>query len=104
MTDWIIRILGGAPLEHSGKILRMNLGLGDGLSRGWFIGLAIAVVPLTILSYRRTRTMTSLPRRITLSVLRVVFFLLILAFLARPMLELIVQGSVRRTLIVMVDS
>src|SRR4051812_42654240 len=103
MINSFVHLLGGSTLEHGGRVVRIGLGLGDGLGKTWLIALAMVLIPATYLSYLRTAGMISPARRWTLIGLGIPLFILLRAFLARPIMELTIQGTIRRPLVFLVD-
>ena len=68
----------------------------------WLIGLALAA--LTVGLYRRSSVALRPGRRYTLAGLRIVLFGSLLAVLMQPVLQLGIDGKVRRSLVVLLDA
>src|ERR1041385_927972 len=103
MTELLLKIL-GTRVEDALSISSSSLALRGGVATPWIISAALALGILTWWSYATTPQMISRPRKYLLTALRLVFFALVLGLLLRPVLALIVEGSIRRSLLVLVDN
>jgi hypothetical protein len=75
-----------------------------GISPGWGILIALVIVGATVYIYQRSTPKLSNFQKNTLAVLRCVLLILILLVLMRPVLLLTVEGTIRRSLLVLIDS
>lgn len=102
MTDLILKLL-GARVEAAGDLAGARLAFQGGLGAGWVIVLALALAALGVWTYRQWPPSTTPARRYLLTGLRVAFLILLTFLLLRPVLSFTVEGSVRRTLLLLVD-
>jgi len=102
MTDLILKLL-GARVEAAGDLASARLAFQGGLGAGWVILLALALAALGVWTYRQWPPSTTPARRYLLTGLRVAFLVLLSFLLLRPVLSFTVEGSVRRTLLLLVD-
>ena len=102
MTDLILKLL-GARVEAAGDLASARLAFQGGLGAGWVIVLALALAALGVWTYRQWPPSTTPARRYLLTGLRVAFLVLLTFLLLRPVLSFTVEGSVRRTLLLLVD-
>ncbi|MFA6544241.1 MAG: VWA domain-containing protein, partial [Limisphaerales bacterium] len=102
MTDLILKLL-GARLEAAGDLASVRLALQGGVGIGWVVLLALALGALGVWTYRQWPPSTTPARRWLLTGLRVAFLMLLTLLLLRPVLMFTVEGSVRRTLLLLVD-
>ena len=103
VTELLLRLL-NVPLQDAGRIAGASLSLRGGLSLGWFLVSALALVGLSAWLYRRSPGSVSRGRRFLLTALRAVFLVLLLALLLRPVLSFTVEGSIRRVLVLLMDA
>lgn len=75
----------------------------EGLAPGWVFVLACALSAVVWLGYRWGAPTLAYRHRVVLSVLRSLFFILLLLLLSRPVIQLIANTPVRSSLLVMVD-
>jgi hypothetical protein len=102
MTEFLLRML-GTPVEDALSISSMSLALRGGIGLPWVVLAVLILGALTWWSYRMTPAAITPARKYTLTALRLLFFLLLIGLLLRPILALSVEGSIRRSLILLVD-
>ncbi len=102
MTQLLLKLL-GAKIDEAVDIATVALAF-RGAGMGWVVFGILALGALSYLSYRKSPRTISAWRRHTLTALRVVFLLLILLLLLRPVLSFTVEGSIRRLLVMLVDT
>jgi hypothetical protein len=102
MTELLLKLL-GTPVEDALSISKTSLAFRGGVALPWIILAAIVLGVLTWWSYAATPQEVSRPRKFLLTALRLFFFALVLGLLMRPILALTVEGSIRRSLVVLVD-
>ena len=103
MTDFILKLL-GARVESAGDIAGVKLAFHGGLPLGWVVLLALALGALTWWTYQNSPVTLTTTRKLTLATLRILFLFSILLLLMRPVLAFTVEGSVRRSLLFLVDA
>lgn len=103
MTQLFLKLL-GARVDEAVDIARASLAFRGGIGLGWVILLLLILGGAVYWMYWRTPVPMSPRRKYTLAALRILFVALILVLLLRPVLALTVEGSIRRLLVVMVDS
>jgi hypothetical protein len=101
----IILWLCGVRIESATQIAGAHLALRNSEFAGWIILLVVVLLALTWWSYRRVAGELSSPRlRWVLTVLRGALFLLLALILLRPVLAFTVEGTIRRQLLMLVDT
>src|SRR6266478_8097186 len=103
MTELILKLL-GAHVDDGVHIARTSLAFRGGIGVGWFLLLLLVLGAILFWMYRSSPAMLSRARRFTLAGLRILFIGLILLLLMRPILAFTVEGSVRRLLVLLVDT
>ena len=103
MTQLLLKLL-GARAEDAVDIARASLAFRGGISVGWVIFLLLILGAAIYWMYRRTPVPISGRRKYTLAALRIAFIALVLVLFLRPVLALTVEGSIRRLLVVLVDT
>jgi hypothetical protein len=103
MTELWLKLL-GAPTEHALHVAKASLAFRGGLGAGAFIFWLLALGALVWWLYRASPLALSPLRRYALTALRVVFIALLLGLLLRPVLAFTVEGSIRRTLVLLLDA
>jgi uncharacterized membrane protein len=103
MIEFLLKLLGGATPDAV-KIAGGELGLRGQFGLGFIVPACIVVAAATWWLYRRSPIALSRGQRYTLTALRVVFMALLFLIIARPVLALTVEGTVRRLLLVLVDT
>lgn len=101
-TTWLLRAL-GAPVERVRDIAGMTLAWRAAVPVEVVVVGTVGLGALAAWLYWRDRERLSLWQRSTLSVLRTVFFLLLLLLLLRPTLVVVLEGTIRQALLVLVD-
>ncbi len=102
MTELLLKLL-GTPMDDALAISKTSLAFRGGVPLPWIIFGALVLGILTWWSYAWTPQTISRPRKYLLTSLRLVFFLLVLGLLLRPILALTVEGSIRRSLVMLID-
>src|SRR4051794_1077071 len=103
MTEFFLKLL-GAPVDDAVHIAKTSLAFRGGIGAGWFILLLLGLGAVFFWIYRSGPPSLSLGRKSTLATLRIAFIGLILLLLMRPILSLTVEGSVRRLLVLLIDT
>ncbi len=104
MTDLLLRIF-GVKIENAANISGVQVVLRNSGSMGWIILLALLLGAMTWWSYwRDTREWVSPALRRVLTTLRVLLFTLLLLIILRPVLAFTIEGTIRRTLINLIDN
>src|ERR1700734_2678308 len=75
-----------------------------GLNPGTALLIGLVIIGATVWAYLRTTPRLSLTQKATLAVLRSLLLAMILLMLMRPVLLLTVEGTIRRSLLVLIDS
>src|SRR5436305_14571260 len=102
MTELLLKLL-GTRVEDALSITKTSLAFRGGVALPWIVFGALLLGILTWWSYASTPQMISRPRKYLLTTLRFVFFALVLGSLMRPILALTVEGSIRRSLVMLID-
>ena len=102
MTELLLKLL-GTPMDDALSISKTSLAFRGGVGLPWIVLAAIVLGVLTWWSYAATPQVISRPRKYLLTAMRLVFFALVLGLLLRPILALTVEGSIRRSLVFLVD-
>src|SRR5688500_2048241 len=102
MTDFLLNLFNIRSTEAA-RISRADVAF-HGLNPAWLLLFFILLAIFATLLYRRTGEDLPRWRRYTLATLRSLFFLLILGLLLRPVLSVTFETSVRRSLILLIDS
>src|ERR1051326_895981 len=103
MTEVFLKFL-GAQADDTVQIAKASLAFRGGIGPGLFLFLLVGLGATIFWLYRRGPPHLSLTRKSTLAGLRVLFIGLVLLLLTRPILSLTVEGSVRRLLVLLVDT
>src|SRR5262245_43989611 len=103
MTRLFLKLV-GARVDDAVDIAAASLAFRGGIAVGWMIFLLLILGGALYWMYQRTPMPISPRRRYTLAGLRIGFVALILMLLLRPVLALQVEGSIRRLLVVLVDT
>jgi von Willebrand factor type A domain-containing protein len=103
MTQLLLKLL-GARVDDAVNIARASLAFRGGIGMGWLVLLLLGLGGAMYWMYRQTPVPMSPRRKYTLAALRILFVALILGLLLRPVLALTVEGSIRRLLVVLVDT
>ena len=102
MMQLLLKLL-GTRVEDALSISQSSLAFRGGLASPWIVFAALVLGLLTWWSYTRTPQSISRPRKYFLITLRLLFFALVLGLLMRPILALTVEGSIRRSLVMLID-
>ena len=104
MTEFLLRIF-GVRMDNAAHISGVQVVLRNSGAIGWIILLAVLLGAMTWWSYwRDARDWVSPARRRVLTTLRILLFLLLLLILLRPVLAFTIEGTIRRTLINLIDT
>src|SRR3954452_4731449 len=103
MTEFLLKLL-GVKVNAAIHIARASLSFGGGVHGGWLFLLFVALMGLTWWSYRLSPVHVSTGRKVALSALRLAFVGLLLLLFVRPVLSFTVEGSVRRLLVMLIDT
>src|SRR5438552_5473530 len=100
--DLVLRLF-GLKTSGAGKITDTAVNF-HGVNPFYVFVAAILLTVLVFWMYRRAAEHLSMFRKLTLATLRGLFLLLILGLLLRPVLTIAFEQTVRRTLLVLIDS
>src|SRR5258706_4320381 len=89
---------------NGGYITHPEVALGGGIHPAWIILIGIVLALAALWLYRRDGESISPLRRWTMAALRIAFLSLILLLLLRPVLSFTMENTVRRGLVVLVDT
>lgn len=103
MTEFFLKLL-GAPTEDANRIADASLAFRGGMGLGWFLFYLVILGAVIYWLYRQGPGGVSRLRQMTLTGLRILLIGLILMLLLRPVLALTVEGSVRRLLVLLMDT
>lgn len=105
MIDFLLKLL-GVKIENAAKVVSISMQFRNGGALGWILLLGLAFGGLAWWTYRfqaNDGLLSSGIRRL-LTALRVTLFALILLMLLRPVLSFTLEGSVRRMLVLLLDT
>ena len=103
-TEIFLRLC-GVKVDSAAHLAGARLALRNSDALGWVILFGLVILALTWWSYRRVASeLTSQRMRWVLTALRAVLFLLLLLILLRPVLAFTVEGTIRRQLLMLVDT
>lgn len=103
MIELVLRFF-GVKVEDVAHLTGASVSFQNRSGLGWMIFLGVLLVALSWWTYAHTEKALPPLRRRLLTVLRSALFLLILLALLRPILSFTIEGSVRRMLVVLVDT
>jgi hypothetical protein len=103
MNDLFLKLL-GVPAEQVSRIADSRLRFRGDVDPVWIIFAAAALGVMVFLMYRKTAPDVSPVKKYVLAALRTVFLVLILLLLLRPVLRFEFEGSVRRELVMLLDT
>ena len=103
MTELLLRLL-NVPVNDAVRIAGVSVALRGELSAGWFVFLLLVAGGLIGWMYKASPVTLPTWRKQVLTLLRVSFLALMLALLLRPVLAFTVEGSVRRVVVLLLDS
>jgi len=93
----------GIPVSDSAQVSDISVAF-HGLAPGTALLIALVIVGATVWVYLSTTPRLSKAQKTILTVLRSLLLLMILLMLMRPVLLLTVEGTIRRSLLVLIDS
>ncbi|HMJ91551.1 MAG TPA: vWA domain-containing protein [Candidatus Acidoferrum sp.] len=102
MTQFLLKLL-GTPAEDALAVSNASFAFRGGVGYPLVILAAVVLGLFTWWSYIKTPVAVTRGRKWTLTILRLVFFAMVLGLLMRPILALTVEGSIRRSLVFLVD-
>src|SRR5687768_4623911 len=103
MQDLFLKLM-GVPAEQVSRITRGRLDFRGDINPAWIILLATLLGVMVFLMYRKAAPELSPVKKYVLATLRTVFLVLILLLLLRPVLRFDFEGSVRRELVMLLDT
>jgi len=103
MMDLLLKLL-GVWADQAGKVADLGLSYQGGVPLWIVLLLGLGLGALVFYTYRRTAEFVSPKRRIMLASLRAAFLFLLLLILIKPVVVVTVAGSVRQTLMLLIDS
>lgn len=103
MTEFLLQLL-GARADEVVRVADSSVALRGGWSVGWIVFLIVLMAAGIYWLYRNSPATLSPARKHILTALRILFLGLILCLFLRPVLSLTVEGSVRRMLVMLMDS
>jgi uncharacterized membrane protein len=102
MRAWLLQIL-GLHVDQAGRLMHWSVSARGGFWLGWLVLAGVALWVATFLLYKKSAGHLSRFRLLALASLRGLLLMLLLLILARPVLRVTVEGSVRRSMQIMVD-
>ncbi|HEY7116478.1 MAG TPA: VWA domain-containing protein [Tepidisphaeraceae bacterium] len=102
MNDLLLKLL-GVPSEQVARITDSRLRFRGDVGFEWILLAAIALGVMVFLMYRKAAPDLSPVKKYVLATLRTVFLLLILLLLMRPVWAFVIESTVRRELVLMLD-
>lgn len=102
MIELLLKLL-GTPIDDALAVSDASLAFRGGVPTGWVVLAAVVFGLLTWWSYAKAPQTISRPRKYLLTAFRLLFFALVLGLLMRPILALTVEGSIRRSLVLLFD-
>jgi hypothetical protein len=102
MITFLLKLL-GVQIDRAARLTHVELTTQGSMPTWLVMLLAIASVAIALLTYRVAAPHLSGRRRWGLAALRTILLLMVTAMLTRPVLRLTVEGSVRRSLVILVD-
>ena len=103
MTELLLKLL-GVKVDSAAQIAGASVAFhGGGIAPGWLVLAAVLLAALTWWSYRLVPEGLTRARKAALITLRGIFLALLLVLLLRPVLAFTVEGSIRRSLLILVD-
>ncbi|MEZ0268244.1 MAG: hypothetical protein ACAI43_26255 [Phycisphaerae bacterium] len=103
MQDFFLRLL-GVPAEQVSRIENGSLKFRGDIASEWIVLAAVVLGVMVFLMYRKAAPDVSPAKKYTLATLRTIFLLLILALLLRPVLSFVIESSIRRELVLLIDT
>src|ERR1700729_1756152 len=93
----------GVPVTGNAQVSGINVAF-HGMSPSTALIIAAILIAATVWTYLRTTPRLSKVQKTILTVLRSVLLAMIVLMLMRPVLLLTVEGTIRRSLLVLIDS
>ncbi len=103
MTYLFLKLL-GIPTEGASRIADGSIAFRGSSNLGWFFLAMLALVALAIWSYWKTAREVPPVKRYIMAALRAMLLTLLLVLLLRPVFRYTIEGSVRRSLLVLLDN
>src|SRR6188768_2899331 len=103
MYDLFLKLM-GVPAEQVSRITDSRLRFRGDVDLIWIILAAIGLGVMVFLMYRKAAPDLSPVKKYVLATLRTVFLLLILLLLMRPVWAFVIESSIRRELVVLLDT
>src|SRR2546421_5527528 len=103
MAYWLLKLL-GIKAENGALITHPGLALRGAFPLPLIILIGVILALLTFYLYRREAEFAGAFKRYTMALLRVAFFALLLTLLLRPVLSFTMENTVRRGLVILVDT
>jgi len=103
MTDLLLKLL-GIPTDGASRIADGSIAFRGSGNLGWFFLAMLALVALAVWSYWKTAREVSPVRRYIMAALRAMLLTLLLVLLLRPVFRYTIEGSVRRSLLLLLDN
>ena len=103
MTQLFLKLL-GVQVENGVDIAKASFAFRGGFSAGWYVLLVLLLGGAVYYMYRQSPAYLTPARKYTLATLRAIFLALVLMLLLRPVLAFTVEGSVRRLLVLLMDT
>lgn len=104
IINQIIAFLLGLSPEQAGDLTGAKLVLRSPIGNWWMIFWSLLLFGMVIYLYRHTARKMSKARRIFLMLLRIGVIAAMLLLIQRPVLQLTVEGTIRRTLLIGLDT
>src|SRR2546421_10836426 len=103
MLNVLLKLL-GVRGEGAARVVDGAVAFHGAVGIGWIFVAMMGLGVLAFWLYHRSDADVSPLRKYLLGVLRTVFLVLVLLLLLRPVLALTIEGSVRRTLVLLMDA
>src|SRR4051812_5287215 len=103
MYDFFLKMM-GVPSEQVSKIVDNRLHFRSDVDPMWIILAAVILGVMVFLMYRKAAPDITPFKKYLLATLRTVFLFLILLMLLRPVWAFVIESSIRRELVILVDS
>lgn len=103
MTYLLLKLL-GIPTDGGSRIADGSVAFRGSGHLGWFFLTMLVLVALAVWSYWKTAREVSPVRKYTMAFLRAALLTLLLVLLLRPVFRYTIEGSVRRSLLVLIDN
>jgi hypothetical protein len=103
MREWLLQNLLGIPFQQGAHIVDVHTAFRGAIGTGTVILIGIALAAIVGWMYHLAASHLQVWRRYALAIFRIAFLLLLLLLLKRPVIQFTLEGSVRRTLLLLVD-